>query len=270
MEKTTKLDEKILKLKQKRSKIDVEGLKSEKEKYTNMLTDYLDKTSEEHPEKEWKRIFSVISKINDKLKKALVLDEKIKDLEEIKEKINSLPLRKDTEEWIAEILEVDPVYQLAKEKWDEEILKKFQNRTLRLDEYTELQSNLIKKETKENNSEWKSIKNKVINEEEIWNNQEWQNEQWWEKFTTEWDMSENEILDIDDGNNNEEENDETEEWENIEKDEYTEEQLRKIDKTESIDWLNLLLQEYNEFWIDNMKIATSLFDKIINLIKEYV
>jgi low affinity Fe/Cu permease len=52
MEKTTKLDEKILKLKQKRSKIDVEGLKSEKEKYTNMLTDYLDKTSEEHPEKE--------------------------------------------------------------------------------------------------------------------------------------------------------------------------------------------------------------------------
>ena len=270
MEKTTKLDEKILKLKQKRSKIDVEGLKSEKEKYTNMLTDYLDKTSEEHPEKEWKRIFSVISKINDKLKKALVLDEKIKDLEEIKEKINSLPLRKDTEEWIAEILEVDPVYQLAKEKWDEEILKKFQNRTLRLDEYTELQSNLIKKETKENNSEWKSIKNKVINEEEIWNNQEWQNEQWWEKFTTEWDMSENEVQDLEDENNNEEENDETEEWENIENDEYTKEQLKKIDRTESISWLNILLQEYNEFWIDNIEIATSLFDKIINLINEYL
>ena len=279
MEKTTKLDEKILKLKQKRSKIDVEGLKSEKEKYTNMLTDYLDKTSEEHPEKEWKRIFSVISKINDKLKKALVLDEKIKDLEEIKEKINSLPLRKDTEEWIAEILEVDPVYQLVKENWDEETMKKFKDRTLRLDEYSELQSNLIsKKEEKK------------------------EEEQWWEEIEPEWNTAESEIQDSndemnqnetneqesnsespDDNSNNEKNNKENiddnkdrdnNDWEKISEDEndledwYVVEEIKKIEQVVTINDLESLIENYENDKIEDNEIANKLLKRWFELVDE--
>lgn len=246
MKKSKSLSKKIDELKLKRSKINVENLNAEKEKYTYMLTDILDKTSEEHPEKEWKKILSVISKINDQLKKAMNLDEKIRKLEEDRKRIYELPLRKDTEEWIAEILDIDPVYQLAKKNWDKETLKKFQDRTLRLDEYSELQSNLIVKdeeEKKENNPE--SNEDKVDEEKDNEAEDENVNEEW-------------------------EEIDEAEEWENIENDEYTKEQLKKIERTESIEWLNLLLQEYNEFWIENIAIATRLFDKIINLINDYL
>lgn len=264
------MQQKIEELRKERWKINVDELKSQKEEYTGKLTEIFNKTSELHPEEEWKKIIKLISKINDKLKLAMNLDKKINNLEESRKEIQELPLYKDTQAWIADILWNDPVYKLAEENWDKETMEKFRTRKLRLDEYTELQSKLIKEPIKDG----EEIDDKVEettkeNEEEVKENEDI--DEWWDnEISTESEYEPKPVInhtaveEIDTKKqvksyNNEDDFD----------DRYTEEQLKKIDNCTKVEDLNILIKEYTEFWFENIEIASSLFDKMISFINDY-
>ena len=166
-----KIQEKLEKMRKDREKINVEILETEKQEIIQVLSNSTssDDTTE---------AVSKLQKINDKLKEAKELERKIDKYNASNERIKTLPLQKDTEEWISEIFDTDEIYQYAKNNWDEELLKKFRNRTLTPEEYQELKYKLeypnlhkkeleMEKEEKKNRTKNEKNKDKYEKQESI-------------------------------------------------------------------------------------------------------
>lgn len=95
------------------------------------------------------------------------IDKKIFFYQEKKEKVKNIPLYKDTEEWIAEILWWDPIYQYAKETGKEKVIKKIEERSLKENEYLTHMENMYKELFKTHEKKKKEVKENMPKKVEI-------------------------------------------------------------------------------------------------------
>ncbi len=152
---TKTFDDKIEGLKDIKLKLNVSFLQLKKKEYEKKISELL-----ANPIYEWEEdiaiakfnevrefhtaIWEINYYINNITEVTEKIDKKISFFQEKKEKIKYLPLYKDTEEWIAEILWSDPVYQYAKELGKEKLIKKLEERSLTENEYTVHLENMYK------------------------------------------------------------------------------------------------------------------------------
>lgn len=141
---TIKFESKITELQQKKSELDLDFLQSKKQEYQQWILELFE--SDEGDEKEAAIKFNKardyhakIKEIDFKMKNASKIaeniDKKIEFYQQRKEKVKNIPLYKDTEEWIAEILWKDYVYQLLKDRNQDKEVDLMKSRKLTGDVY---------------------------------------------------------------------------------------------------------------------------------------
>ena len=237
-----KIQEKLEKMRKDREKINVEILETEKQEIIQVLSNSTssDDTTE---------AVSKLQKINDKLKEAKELDRKIDKYDASNERIKTLPLQKNTEEWISEIFDTDEIYQYAKNNRDEELLKKFRNRTLTPEEYQELKykleyPNLHKKELEMEKEEEEEKKNRTKNEK---NKDKYEKQESEEQDSIRKNKEDNQL-----------------------EDRYSIREIEKIRKVTTINDLETIINDYEKYWIDDTQIATKLIKKCFWLIDAHM
>ena len=148
-------DSKIKELEQSKSELDLNFLECQKKEFEEKMYEILDNQNEGIDENsaisELKKIKSYRSKIKETEEKIQNnskfiedIDKKISFYMEKKEWVKKIPLYRDTEKWIIEILWWDPVYLFAKETNKRNIAKKLEERCLSVKEYETLLGNMYK------------------------------------------------------------------------------------------------------------------------------
>ncbi len=139
----------IKRLDAEKSELDLSFLQSKKQEYEEKMYEILDTQDVEIDESnaiiqlnKIKCYRANIKEIEKKIQNNAELLEKINDkilfYQERKNKVKNIPLYKDTEEWIAEILWFDTLYQYAKETKNEDLIQKIKKRSLTSCEYLDL------------------------------------------------------------------------------------------------------------------------------------
>ena len=157
----TTFDKKISELEKEKSELDISFLQSKKQEYEKRISVLL-----VHPINEWeeeiaiakfnevREYYTKIWEINHKIDHIPEItdeiDKKISLYKERREKVKNIPLYKNTEKWIIEILWWDPLYQYAKESGKENLTKKLEERSLKPNEYSTHIENMYKELFKDN------------------------------------------------------------------------------------------------------------------------
>ena len=139
-------DLKIQELEQEKSELDLTFLENKKQEYTEKMYEILDNQNDEIDEKkaidELNKVKSYRSKIKEtenRIQNNSVfledIDKKISSIKERRERVRNIPLYRDTEEWIIEVLWDDTLYQYAQEIKDKKLIEKFEKRKLTEAEY---------------------------------------------------------------------------------------------------------------------------------------
>ena len=148
-------DSKIKELQEKKSKLDSSILISQKQKYEQRIAELLWNPVVQWGEKktldEIRKCYAKMKKIDNKINQIpenaaetiKKLDEKIAFYKQKKENVRNLPLYRDTEEGIEELLWQNEVYQYARETNDEELISKLKKRSLKEDEYMEVVERML-------------------------------------------------------------------------------------------------------------------------------
>jgi len=146
-------DSKIQELEKEKSELDLTFLQLKKQEYEDKMYEILDNQNDEINEanaiSELSKVKSYRYMIKETEQKIQNNSQYLKDIDrkivlykERRERVKSIPLYKDTEEWIANIFQGDEVYQYAKETNNENLINNLMNRSLTPEEYT----NILKKE----------------------------------------------------------------------------------------------------------------------------
>ena len=175
---TTKFELKIQGLEKEKSELDLNFLQSKKEENEKRISDLL-----AHPIQEWEegtavaklneirecysKIWEINHKINHIPEIIEEIDKKVLFYKEKREKVNNIPLYKNTEKWIIEVLWWDPLYLHAKESGKEKLIKKLEERSLKPNEYTAHIENMYKELFKDNKKLKKEINQVTIKKNEI-------------------------------------------------------------------------------------------------------
>ena len=157
----TTFDKKISELEKEKSELDITFLQSKKQEYEKRISELL-----VHPIHEWEeetaitkfnevreyytKIWEINYKIDHIPETIEEIDKKISLYKERREKVKNIPLYKNTEKWIIEILWWDPLYQYAKESGKENLTKKLEERSLKPNEYSTHIENMYKELFKDN------------------------------------------------------------------------------------------------------------------------
>ena len=157
----TTFDKKISELEKEKSELDISFLQSKKQEYEKRISELL-----VHPINEWEeetaiakfnevreyytKIWEINYKIDHIPETIEEIDKKISLYKERREKVKNIPLYKNTEKWIIEILWWDPLYQYAKESGKENLTKKLEERSLKPNEYSTHIENMYKELFKDN------------------------------------------------------------------------------------------------------------------------
>ena len=157
----TTFDKKISELEKEKSELDISFLYLKKQDYEKRISELL-----VHPINEWEeetaiakfnevreyytKIWEINYKIDHIPETIEEIDKKISLYKERREKVKNIPLYKNTEKWIIEILWWDPLYQYAKESGKENLTKKLEERSLKPNEYSTHIENMYKELFKDN------------------------------------------------------------------------------------------------------------------------
>ena len=174
----TKFELKIQGLEKEKSELDLTFLQSKKEESEKRISDLLAHSIQEWEEgtavaklNEIRECYSKIWEINHKINHIPEIieeiDKKVLFYKEKREKVNNIPLYKNTEKWIIEILWWDPLYIYAKESGKEKLIKKLEERSLKPNEYTTHIENMYKELFKNNNKLKKEINQVTAKKNEI-------------------------------------------------------------------------------------------------------
>lgn len=160
---------KLAELEKEKSELDISFLQSKKQEYEKRISELL-----VHPINEWEegtaiakfnevrecytKIWEINYKIDHIPETIEEIDKKISSYKEKREKVNNIPLYKNTEKWIIEILWWDPLYQYAKESDKKNLIKKLEERSLKPNEYTTHLENMYKELFKNNEKNDKIVK----------------------------------------------------------------------------------------------------------------
>ena len=174
-------DLKIQELEQEKSELDLTFLENKKQEYTEKMYEILDNQNDEIDEKkaidELNKVKSYRSKIKEtenRIQNNSVfledIDKKISSIKERRERVRNIPLYRDTEEWIIEVLWDDTLYQYAQEIKDKKLIEKFEKRKLTEAEYDkhigymyrDLQKKKKEAEESKQNEELKQTKKQTI------------------------------------------------------------------------------------------------------------
>ena len=152
---------KLAELEKEKSELDISFLQSKKQDYEKRISELL-----VHPINEWEeetaiakfnevreyytKIWEINYKIDHIPETIEEIDKKISLYKERREKVKNIPLYKNTEKWIIEILWWDPLYQYAKESGKENLTKKLEERSLKPNEYSTHIENMYKELFKDN------------------------------------------------------------------------------------------------------------------------
>ena len=152
---------KLAELEKEKSELDTSFLQSKKQEYEKRISELL-----VHPIHEWEeetaiakfnevreyytKIWEINYKIDHIPETIEEIDKKISLYKERREKVKNIPLYKNTEKWITEILWWDPLYQYAKESGKENLTKKLEERSLKPNEYSTHIENMYKELFKDN------------------------------------------------------------------------------------------------------------------------
>ena len=169
---------KIDELEKKKSELKTPILELKKKKYEQRISELLANPLQEWDEEtainkfnEVRDCYSEIEKINNEIQHIpetiKEIEKKISHYKEIREKVRNIPLYRDTEEWIAEILWWDPVYQYAKETKKENLIKRLKERTLKENEYLNHLENMYKELLKNYEDKKKEVKHDMPKKVEI-------------------------------------------------------------------------------------------------------
>ena len=171
-------DKKIAELEIEKSKLELSFLQLKKQEYEQRISELLANPLQEWDEEtainkfnEVRDCYSEIEKINNKIQHTPEtieeIEKKISHYKEMREKVRNIPLYRDTEEWIAEILWWDPVYQYAKETKKENLIKRLKERTLKENEYLNHLENMYKELLKNYEDKKKEVKHDMPKKVEI-------------------------------------------------------------------------------------------------------
>ena len=169
---------KLAELEKEKSELDISFLQSKKQEYEKRISELL-----VHPINEWEegtaiakfnevrecytKIWEINYKIDHIPKTIEEIDKKISFYKEKREKVKNIPLYKNTENWIIEVLWWDPLYQYAKESDKENLIKKLEERSLKPNEYSTHIENMYKELFKNNKKNNKVIKQDTPKKTEI-------------------------------------------------------------------------------------------------------
>lgn len=188
-------DSKLAELEIEKSELDLDFLQNHKKEYNGKICEILEKSDNERDEKNavndlremieyYRKIKEIDQKIENNSELLENIDNKISFYQERKGRIKLIPLYRDTEEWIAEILWDDPLYQYAKKVDDKELLKLITTRKLTESDYEKYMENMYQNvfEPVFKNQE-EQITKKTITLPE-WMSEQIKEELWWNKELT--------------------------------------------------------------------------------------
>ena len=169
---------KIAELELKKSGLDSSFLELKKKEYEQRISELLANPMQEWDEEkaidkfnEVRECYSKIEVINYEIQHIpetiKEIEKKISHYQKMREKVRNIPLYRDTEEWIAEILWWDPVYQYAKETNKELLAKKIEERRLNINEYETHLGNMYKELLKTYEKKEKEVKQNMPKKVEI-------------------------------------------------------------------------------------------------------
>ena len=139
-------DSKIQELEKEKSELDINFLENQKKWYEEKMYKILEEPwDQENAVEKLGQLRDYYTKIKDTNKKIqnnpeslARIEQKINFYKWKKEEVRNIPLQRDITESISETFEWDQVYQYAKEIWDEELIKKLENRSLSAKKYTDI------------------------------------------------------------------------------------------------------------------------------------
>lgn len=145
-------DSKINELEQEKSELDLSFLEWKKQEYQERIKNILENPTEWEDEKEkldevrecYKKMKEIEYKITHKDEIIKAINNKLDTYNKRKNKARNIPLYRNTEEWINEILWEDKLYQYAKETNDKELIQKLEERTLTPTEYSKFSEKMYK------------------------------------------------------------------------------------------------------------------------------
>lgn len=138
---TKTFDSKLVELKKEKSELDLDFLQNQKKEYSGKIGEILEKLDNERDEKNatnnlremieyYRKIKETNQKIENNSEFLENIDNKISFYQERKERVKSIPLYRDTEAGIAEILWDDTLYQYAKKVDNKELINLLETRKL--------------------------------------------------------------------------------------------------------------------------------------------
>lgn len=139
-------DSKLVELKKEKSELDLGFLQNQKKEYSEKIREILEKSDNERDEKNavnnlrdmiqyYRKIKEIDQKIENNSDFLEDIDNKISFYQERKVRVKTIPLYRNTEEWIAEILWNDPLYQYAKKIDNKELINLLETRKLTESDY---------------------------------------------------------------------------------------------------------------------------------------
>ena len=139
-------DSKIQELEKEKSELDINFLENQKKWYEEKMYKILEEPwDQENAVEKLGQLRDYYTKIKDTNKKIqnnpeslARIEQKINFYKWKKEEVKNIPLQRDITESISETFEWDLVYQYAKEIWNEELIKKLENRSLSAKKYTDI------------------------------------------------------------------------------------------------------------------------------------
>ena len=188
-------DSKLAELEMEKSKLDLDFLQNQKEEYNGKLCKILEKSDNEWDENnaahdlyKAKEYFRKIKEIDQKIENNSDflenIDNKISFYQKRKERVKNIPLYRDTEEWIAETLWDDPLYQYAKKIDNKELINLIETRKMTESDYEKYMEKMYQDTFKSVfNKEEKQITRKTITLPE-WMSEQIKEELTWNKELT--------------------------------------------------------------------------------------
>ena len=139
-------DSKIQEWEKEKSELDINFLENQKKWYEEKMYKILEEPwDQENAVEKLGQLRDYYTKIKDTNKKIqnnpeslARIEQKINFYKWKKEEVKNIPLQRDITESISETFEWDLVYQYAKEIWNEELIKKLENRSLSAKKYTDI------------------------------------------------------------------------------------------------------------------------------------
>ena len=139
-------DSKLVELKKEKSELDLGFLQNQKKEYSEKIREILEKSDNERDEKNavnnlrdmiqyYRKIKEIDQKIENNSDFLEDIDNKISFYQERKGRVKTIPLYRNTEEWITEILWDDPLYQYAKKIDNKELINLLETRKLTESDY---------------------------------------------------------------------------------------------------------------------------------------